>query len=295
MIKKEFGSQSGKSLIEILVVVVVSAVLVTFAIAQFGKTDRFFQRENLTREFKVNLERARFDSVKRRASGAVGNLSRVIITSATTFTVFTDLNQNGTLEAGESRTVNFGAQSGVKFVGDLIYPITMSFDRRGHVVATNGVPQTIVPNFTVCDKDCTADNINSTNANIISISPSGTVAMLKGGEAIPAFESPTVAATAAAELMNPWLRTSSENANSTAEPTPVSTPLPTSTATPQSTATPTPTPTSTAATPTPTAATPTPTATPTPSQPACLNGDRPSPTGCRCYAPMTVQGNKCRH
>lgn len=304
MINKGFGSQSGKSLIELLVVLVVAAVLVTLAVAQFGKTEKTFQRQNLAREFKVNLERARFDSVKRRANGTVGNLSRVIITSATSFTAITDLNQNGTLEANESRVVNFGAQSGIRFVGDLIYPITMSFDRHGHIAATNGVmidgsPQAIVPNFTICDKECTVETANAANANIISISPSGTVAMLKGGEAVPTFASPTVAAAADAELMNPWLRTSSENDNGTVEPTPAATATPTTTASPQSTATPTPTvspttsPTATAtATPTPTQqATPV----PSPTQPACANGDRPSPSGCRCYAPMTVQGNKCRY
>ncbi len=303
MTKQKFNPQSGKSLLELVVILVITAVLVTFAIAQFGGSKTNLNRQNLVREFKVSLERARFDSVKRRAQGS---LSRIVIESATRFTVLTDLNQNGTLETSESRSVNFGS-SGVKFVGTLIYPITISFDRHGHISATNSVVgsdgefQQINPTFTICDRGCTSlETANVKNSNVISISPSGTVAMLGGGESQPSFSSPTVSNSVADDVPNPWLNTESSASNTTAEPTPVATPTPTSTPTPTTpTPTPTtPTPTPTTATPTPTPATPTPTPVPqaSPTPRACTNNERPSQTGCQCRLPMTVRSNgQCKN
>lgn len=303
MVNKEFGSQSGKSLIELIVVLVVAAILVTFAVAQFGKTDKYMTRGNFAREFKVNLERARFDSIKRRAEGAADALSRVIITSATSFTVITDYNQDGKLDlATESRVVNF--TDGIKFVGSLVYPITLTFDRHGHVYATNGImvdgnPQAITPVFTICDKDCTLETANAANSNVISISPSGTVAYLKGGETPPSFESPNVSNVSSSQDVNPWVSTADDEATtvdhptSTPVPTPMSTATPTPTASPTSSATPTAT-----ATPSPTTspsptATATPTPTPTPN--ACATGARPAQTGCVCYLPKTVRpSGKCQ-
>jgi prepilin-type N-terminal cleavage/methylation domain-containing protein len=303
MINKKFGSQSGKSLIEVIVVLVVAAILVTFAVAQFGKTDKYMTRGNFAREFKVNLERARFDSIKRRAEGAAAALSRVIITSATSFTVITDYNQDGKLDpATESRVVNF--TGGIKFVGSLVYPITLTFDRHGHVYATNGVmidgnPQAISPVFTICDKGCTLETANASNSSVISISPSGTVALLKGGETPPNFNKPNVSNVSSSQDVNPWVSTADEDATtvdhptSTPVPTPVSsaTPTPTATATPTSTATPTAT-----ATPVPTTSpSPTATATPTPTPNACATGARPAQTGCTCYLPKTVRASgKCQ-
>ena len=65
MTKQRRDRQAGVSLIEVLIVLVIVAVLVTIAIAQFSRPKEVFQRQNIAREFKVALERARFDSVKR--------------------------------------------------------------------------------------------------------------------------------------------------------------------------------------------------------------------------------------
>lgn len=293
MLKNGFSPQSGKSLVEIIIVLAIAAVLVTFAVAQFGKTGDFFQRQNFSRELKVNLERARFDSIKRRAEGAVENLSRVIITSATSFTVVMDLNQNGTLESGETRTTNFNTKSGIKFVGNLIYPITLSFDRHGHIYATDGIGA-IVPTFTICDNNCTVETVSSSNSDRISISPSGTVAMLKGGESLPNFNSPNVSTVSYVSEVNPWVSVSNDSTVEAPNPTPAptasaspstTTPIPTPSVTPVST--PTTTPISTPQT------TPTPQASPTPK--ACALNERPAQTGCQCLLPKTVKpSGKCQ-
>src|SRR5215203_5571273 len=64
----EFNAQSGKSIMELMIVMTVIAILVTFAVGQLGSSKTNLHRQNLAREFKINLERARFDSVKRRAT-----------------------------------------------------------------------------------------------------------------------------------------------------------------------------------------------------------------------------------
>src|SRR5689334_13162247 len=96
MKKPGFQSQRGVSLVEILVVLVIVGVLVTLAIAQFGRSKENIDRQTLAKEFKVALERSRFDSVKRRPA-TCDDMSRVEILSATSFRYITDLDQNGTL------------------------------------------------------------------------------------------------------------------------------------------------------------------------------------------------------
>jgi Tfp pilus assembly protein FimT len=180
---RKFNSQSGASLVEILIVLVITVILATFAIAQLGQSKTNLQRQNVARELKINLERARFDSVKRRAANAA-DMARVTIDSATSFSVSTDLNQNGTIDASDTRQINFGSGD-ARIVGIGTFPVTISFDRRGHIIVTNGSP-----NFTVCNACTTTNPATAQNSNTIWISPTGTVSMTAGGETQPTFAPP---------------------------------------------------------------------------------------------------------
>lgn len=187
---KNDNSQNGKSIVELIIVLLVLAIIVVFALAPFNNSKTSFRRQNFAREMKVSLERARSDSIKRRAT-AENSMARVTINSATSFSLSTDLNQNQIIESSEIKQVSL-ADSGVKIVGDnLVFPITVKFDRRGFMTATNGAGTQITPNFTVCE-NCTASTATSKNSNIVSISPTGTVLMMKGGEIVPTFQTPTV-------------------------------------------------------------------------------------------------------
>lgn len=174
MEKKKFKSERGYSLAELMVVLVITAILVTLAVISFGNTQRQFSRQNIARELKVSLERARFDSVKRRAVNTA-DLAEVKLLSATSFSVKLDVNQNGTLDANETRTINFAGQTGVRLVGNsLVFPITINFDRYGRITAKDGTsptPQNITPIFTICTNNCTAANATASNADVIYISP----------------------------------------------------------------------------------------------------------------------------
>src|SRR5215204_4466830 len=92
-----FQTQAGFSVVEMLIAVVIIMILVTFAVLQFGASAASLERQNVARAFKVSLERARFDSVKRRAA-VCSEMSRVEIWSPTSFSLVTDRNQNGTIE-----------------------------------------------------------------------------------------------------------------------------------------------------------------------------------------------------
>ncbi len=208
--KKEYWeSQEGKSLVEIMIVVAVAAIVATFAVANFGASQTQFNRQNLARSLKINLERARFDSVKRRALNTA-EMAEVKLLSATSFSVKTDVNQNGAIEANETRTINFSGQSNVKIVGNaLVFPITINFDRYGRITAKDGTsptPQNINPIFTICTDNCTAANATPSNADVIYISPSGTVAMLTGGTSQPTFRSPNVSTVSSTSNINPDIR-----------------------------------------------------------------------------------------
>ena len=147
----ETHSQKGASVIELLIVFVVIAVLFTMAAAQFGRTGENFERQNIAREFKISLERARFDSVKRRAA-TWATESRVDITSPTAFSYATDLNQNGILDdPGEVRVVDFQNRSNVTIQGNgLVFPITVRFDQRGQITVKDGANADVNPLFYFC-------------------------------------------------------------------------------------------------------------------------------------------------
>jgi Tfp pilus assembly protein FimT len=268
------NSQSGKSLIEILIVVVLAGVLTTMAVSTMGGSQTDLVRQNLAREFKVNLERARFDSVKRRAVAA-DDMARITITANNAYSVLTDLNQNGSLSNAEERQINF-SRTGIRIVGtSLSFPVTIRFSRTGTVTAVNSSGNAVGLTFFFCEVGCTAANANVNNASLISLSTNGTVSFLNGGQTVPTFTNPAVSNIGSNTGVNPWVTTPPEAPNS---------PTPTPTATPTATPTPTPTPTPTAQ----------PTPTPTPTIVYCTSGQKPVLTGCTCKLPMTVRtSGKC--
>ena len=263
MKKNKFNAQSGKSLIELIIILAVGGILVGMAVTRMINAQSNLERQNLAREFKVNLERARFDAVKRGAI-ALGDMTRVTIDSATSYKVLLDLNQDGALKPEEERTVSFGNRSTVKILGaNLEFPVTIRFDRFGNTTTVNGSAATIAPVFTFCEGNCTLETANVANSNIISLSSTGTVAMINGGEALPTFEDPTVTAVGSGTGVNNWVVVRGDNDD----------PLPF---------------------PTPTPSYPLPTITPTPTN-ACSSGQKPATTGCVCELPKTVRGNgKCQ-
>lgn len=265
---ERFKSQSGISVIEIMIVLVITAILVTLSVAQLGSSKTSLTRQNYAREFKVSLERARFDSVKRRAEN-FDNLSRVTIENSTSFSVWTDLNQNGILDTSEKKLVSLNAQSGINIVGNnLIFPISIRFNRRGQVIVVDGTSTEIPANFIICSDNCTYATANAANSNIIFVSATGTVAMSEGGSSQPNFQNPSVTNTNSCSGVNPWVSIPDENTNTSScanTNTNTNTNINTNTNT-----------------------------SPSPTPRYCTSGEKPSATGCYCKMPMTVRpSGKC--
>jgi len=313
MQKPAFSRDAGYTVTEILIILVVLGILVTLSVAQFGRSRENLNRQNIAREFKVSLERARFDSVKRHAN-VCSDMSQVTINSATSFSVSTDMNQNGRLDLpGETNNISFGNLGDVTLIGNgITLPVTIRFDERGRAFLQadcdpSSTPTASVPLFYFCNGACTVATATSQNANAIFISPTGTVAMMTGDSSVPTFTDPTVTTVATGtgvdNRLTVWTGTPP---SPTPFPTPsqaTPTPLPTGSGTPTPSATPTATPSGTptptpSGTPTPTpSATPTPTPSPTPTPiRSCAYNEKPhgSPASCICRAPMYAgSGGKC--
>lgn len=265
-------TQKGFSVIELIIVLLIISILVVFAVAQFGEASTVFETQNVARELKVNLERARFDSVKRRPDNAL-QMARVVLVDPTTIRVALDQDQDGVLETTEIRTINFSGRNDVKIVGaGVSYPVAMVFDRRGHVTTRNSIGTVIDPLFIVCD-DCTSfkDAVTPTSY-FVRLSPTGTVSMYDNGQTPPTIVDPTVTVVDDGSDIQP-LASTAPGALDVTGITGSTFPLPTSS--------PTPTPS------------PSPSATPTPTY--CSLNERPSVTGCVCLAPLLVRSDgRCR-
>ncbi len=268
----ESNRQRGFSLIEMMIVILIISILVVFAVAQFGEASTIFETQNVARELKVNLERARFDSVKRRPE-TVADMASVVINDTTSISVSLDRNQDGALQSSETKVIDFSGRNDVKIVGDgVTYPVTIVFDRRGQVTTTNGLGIQISPLFIVCDECTSFADADNPTSYYIKLSPTGTVSMYDNGQSPPSVVDPTVTSINSNTSIEPMVSTAPGALDLTGI-TGMPTPLPE---------------TSPSATPTPT-----PSVTPTPL--SCALNERPAVTGCVCISPLSVRADgRCR-
>jgi Tfp pilus assembly protein FimT len=198
------SSEAGLSIVEMLIVMVIISVIGGIAVMQFRAPDAQLKRQNVARELKVALERAKFDSVKRRAqsdltpesaySARDDNRARVIIT-ATSYTLATDNDRNGyiantdgTIEAGDAAVADFSGQNIVIAGSGIALPVTVFFDQRGEATAVSSSGTS--PVFYICNVNCDAPS--NSNANLLLVTPTGTVNLLGGGASPPSFAAANV-------------------------------------------------------------------------------------------------------
>ena len=184
----KLSRQGGFSLIEVFIVLVMIGILTTLALMQMGSSPVDLQRQRMAREFKIYLERARFDSVKRRAEGTT-ETAKVILNGPASFTVSLDFDGDGTMRPDETKTVNFADRTNatIRVSDSWSYPVTLAFDRRGLVTTVDGLGNSVTPLFTICS-DCSDASPDITR---ISVSTSGTVAELRAGQNPQALPTPT--------------------------------------------------------------------------------------------------------
>lgn len=202
---KLLSDQRGKGVVELLIVVVIIGIVTTMALMGLGRSRDAFTRQNIARELKVNMERARFDAIKRRVAGT-SEMAQIVFLSETSYRIRYDLNWNGSLDTVDERVVNFASRGGIKILGtNMTYPTTVSFDENGNASVLNAQGQKITALFTICDQGCTG-TATASNTSYISISPTGTVDMYAPGASRPAFTTPTTTLVNSNTQINPLIR-----------------------------------------------------------------------------------------
>jgi prepilin-type N-terminal cleavage/methylation domain-containing protein len=186
--KNSARDEHGVSLIETLVVVSIILIVAALAFMQRGSANAQFQRQNVARELKVAFERARFDSVKRRAEGAG---PATVIVGTNSYTLTTDLNQDGTFQAAEIVTTDLtGPNITIAGYTSMTLPVTVTFNKRGEAAAADG-GGTVTPQFYVCNGTC-PQTPSTSDANIVLVTPTGTVNLLAGNATPPTFANANV-------------------------------------------------------------------------------------------------------
>jgi prepilin-type N-terminal cleavage/methylation domain-containing protein len=191
-------NQSGVTLVELIVVIVIIAVVATLALMQGGSANSQLKRQNIATQLKTAFERARFDSVNRRADDATSWAS--VAVTQTTFTLSTFEDQGGTMTAVPITTGISGQNISIAGYESQAVPVTIYFNRHGEPVDDTGA--SISPVFYVCNGSCGNSPTNS-NANLVLVTPTGTVNLLGGSNTPPNFNSPGVTNIPSSTGVNP--------------------------------------------------------------------------------------------
>jgi type II secretory pathway pseudopilin PulG len=194
--KIKMHNESGVTLVEVLIVVVIIMVVSLVPLLSIQSSKTVFERQNFARELKSALERARFDSVKRRASDP-GIQSRVIIREngfeVVTFAKPTDASESSTAMGEVVSSKNLEEQGVVlshpsSDIGTA-FPVTISFNERGEAIAVDAGGNIVAsPAVVICAGTCSS--FNRSNSNILAVSRTGTVNLLPGDEVISTFTAP---------------------------------------------------------------------------------------------------------
>jgi Tfp pilus assembly protein FimT len=142
--RPKLSSDAGISALELIIVFALIAIVSTFALINFQRSNRNFNLAGATRTFSSYLEKARVDSVRRHGNG--GNAS-VVLNSATSYTVNIDFSGMG---ATTARTINLPAGTTIAYtlppatasINPETVPVTIAYDWRGRTTSTVSVTMT---------------------------------------------------------------------------------------------------------------------------------------------------------
>jgi len=131
---------AGFATVDFLIVAVIILIIVTYAWTAVMHAQRWQAREGAAQQFASFVERARSDSMRRRATDA-RQMAQITVLNESYYSVTIDQDGDGALDI--PRVVNLQGQ---QLTIDGPYPRTYMFDRSGKAVDSNGnaVQQTVV-------------------------------------------------------------------------------------------------------------------------------------------------------
>ena len=199
-VSPKLNSQSGITLVELLVVVLVIAIVASLALMQRGSANEQLQRQNYSRELKVALERARFNSVKRRAVGGSAPAALVIV-EPDRFTLRTYATNTS---SASDKVTELPSNIRIGMLdGSALTSLNVPFDMRGET------PQSPAPRFVVCNGTCPSPLTSSTGStvDIVLVSRTGTVNLLPGlPNVVPNFNAPAISTVPDTTAINPYVK-----------------------------------------------------------------------------------------
>jgi hypothetical protein len=258
--------QDGFTLLQTVIVLTVAMIISAATVMSIRAGRPAIYLSNSAHQLAVHLERARADSVRRRAAPGAESTVQTFGANTTTYRVTMGWGGSGILS---SRDFNLE--------GDVVFDsnaVTVAFDWRGRPTTGKEIALALRGSAGPLNVDITGSGDVTVGSDIFQDDAIPDIAL---NETVEGDVSP---APTPQEFPDPQDSPTIEEGTPTPTPTPPGTSDPTPTPTPTATATPTPTPTATpTATPTPHGNphnTPTPTPTPTPIPSACAPTVTPS-------------------
>jgi prepilin-type N-terminal cleavage/methylation domain-containing protein len=157
----DFSVCKGFSILEVLIVIVMILVVISFTLTSMVRFQKPALRTNAARQFMIYLEQARNDSMRRRATGS-SQMAQVTILNDRYYSVTVDANGDGVLDMPlvVSLVEQHSTLNGP-------FPRTFMFNSAGRVVDSN---EKLVPPSPITVA-------NSSGASMVKLSDAGQPSM----------------------------------------------------------------------------------------------------------------------
>lgn len=161
----KMNRQSGASLVELMVVALIIVIVATITFMSVGSANDQFNRQNASRQLKEAFERARFDSVKRRAQdGDVLRPPAYVYVRSDGFRLrtYVDSDSNAsTAPVAHDQEFPLAAGVVISHYASGTLPMTIAFDHRGGTFGGD-------PRFSVSET-------RYNTSEVVIVTPTGTV------------------------------------------------------------------------------------------------------------------------